>query len=337
MPNLGPEDRMTGSTWDRIDGLARLAPTPHNTQPFRVRPLDERNAEIVVIADRLLPREDHGNLYTASAFGILAETIRLAGLHHGLVVDVAPMDGIVPGTLHEQPRTVVGRIAIVGECKPSDQRGLLEARRTSRLPYRNSPAACDTVEALTVAAARHDHRFLAFDDAATVRWMMRRNVDAVIDNLQLDDERDEIRGWYRSGATPAIGDGLWVEPMNQPSWQLRVAFAAPRVFGLPGVRQVASARYLRTQRGTRHVALICGAFRTWPELTAAGRMLLELWLEMARHDVYMHPMGSMLTNPRHADAVARRFGVDDCWLALRFGYSDPPPRAPRLSTILTYE
>jgi hypothetical protein len=325
---------MTGSAWTQIDGLARLAPTPHNTQPFRIRPVDATHADIVLLAERLLPREDHGNLYMASAFGIMAETIRRAGLHHGLVVDVVAECNVVPGALHECSITVVGRAEITGRCTPRDQRALLEARRTSRLPYHDRRVPRETVEALAVTAARHGHRFLAFDDADTVRWTMRRNVGAVIDNLQLDDERDEIRGWYRTGATPSCGDGLWVEPMNQPAWELQAAFAAPRVFALPGVRQVASARYLRTQRGTRHVALVCGAFDTWPELVTAGRMLLDLWLEMARHGVYMHPMGSMLTNPRYAKAVAKRFGVGDCWLALRFGYSDPPPRAPRLRTIL---
>ena len=95
---------MTSSTWAQIDTLARLAPTPHNTQPFRIRPLDERHAELVVLANRLLPREDHGNLYMASAFGILAEAVRLAELHHGLVVRVLPSDGIAPATLHERPR-----------------------------------------------------------------------------------------------------------------------------------------------------------------------------------------------------------------------------------------
>jgi hypothetical protein len=35
--------------------------------------------------------------------------------------------------------------------------------------------------------------------------------------------------------------------------------------------------------------------------------------------------------------IARRFGVDDCWLVLRLGYSDVPPRAPRLESILLRE
>jgi hypothetical protein len=66
-------------------------------------------------------------------------------------------------------------------------------------------------------------------------------------------------------------------------------------------------------------------------------MLMAFWLEMAAHDVYMQPMGSMLTNAKYADAIARQFDVDDCWLVFRFGYSDVPPRAPRLRSIVERE
>ena len=114
----------------------------------------------------------------------------------------------------------------------------------------------------------------------------------------------------------------------------RAAFLAPKAFRWPGLRQFAVHRYLRTQRGTRYIALVCGAFQRWPDLYSAGRMLFDLWLEMARHDVYMQPMGSMLTNPVYSTEIARRFGVDDCWLVLRLGHSDAPPRAPRLESIL---
>jgi hypothetical protein len=42
----------------------------------------------------------------------------------------------------------------------------------------------------------------------------------------------------------------------------------------------------------------------------------------------------MLTNPAYAAAIADRFHVSNCWLAMRVGYSDAPPRAPRLESIL---
>ena len=61
---------------------------------------------------------------------------------------------------------------------------------------------------------------------------------------------------------------------------------------------------------------------------------MELWTEMAAHDVYMHPYGSTLTNPKHARIIGAKFGDDEGWLVFRFGYSDVPPAAPRLETLV---
>jgi hypothetical protein len=51
------------AVWEQISSLARWAPTPHNTQPFRLLPRDDRTADIVILTERMLPREDHGNRY----------------------------------------------------------------------------------------------------------------------------------------------------------------------------------------------------------------------------------------------------------------------------------
>jgi hypothetical protein len=55
--------------WESIASLARLAPTPHNTQPFRILPRSERTADLVAVTERFLPREDHGNLYVGVRSG----------------------------------------------------------------------------------------------------------------------------------------------------------------------------------------------------------------------------------------------------------------------------
>jgi hypothetical protein len=322
------------TVWESIASLARLAPTPHNTQPFRILPRDDETADLVALTDRFLPREDHGNLYVSSAFGIFCSTVERAARHHGYVLEAVPVPGIIPADITKSARATLGIATITNTCEPEPQFPLLDVRRTSRLPYHDRPIAFDALTAFERVAAEYGHRFLGYDDPSIVRWLLRLNAEAIIDNLTLDDEREEIRRWYRVGRTPEFGDGLWQEPMNQPGWELRAAFLAPNAFQWPGLRQFARHRYLQTQRGTRHIALVCGAFTTWTELTRAGRMLMDLWLEMARDDVYMQPMGSMLTNPKYSAEIARRFGVDDCWLVVRLGYSDPPPRAPRLESIL---
>lgn len=343
---------MYDRVWDRIGDVARLAPTPHNTQPFRIVPRGPRNADLVVVRDRLLPREDHGNLYMAAAFGIFATALEHAGRYVGrdVAIDVVPLVDVA--NLHAGARrVVVGRATLEepGPVDPAETRwtmrieprdgilALVESRRTSRLPYHDKPVLGASIAALAHVAGVYGHRFLAFDDQRLVRRVLRLNADAVIDNLQLGDERREIRGWYRYGDTPPDGDGLWERPMNQPAWELRSAFATPWLYMLPGFRQFARHRYLRTQEGTRHIGLLCGPFAEWPDLVHAGRMLMAFWLEMAAHDVYMQPMGSMLTNAKYVDAIARQFDVDDCWLVFRFGYSDVPPRAPRLRSIVERE
>jgi hypothetical protein len=321
--------------WQEIASLARLTPTPHNTQPFRIRPRAERAAELVLLTERLLPREDHGNLYVAASFGTFAASLERAARHFGHALTVTPAEQLDVAQLEKQgPEIVVGEAHITGSLPPEPAAELLDARRTSRLPYHDRAIEPSALAALSRICNEHEHRFLHYDDPLVVQPLLKLNAEAIIDNLQLADEREEIRGWHRLGKTPEFGDGLWQAPMNQPAWELWSAFAAPSAFKLPGLKGFAVRRYLLTQRGTRQVALFCGRFKAWPELYQAGRLLLELWLEMARHHVYMQPMGSMLTNPYYVAEIEKRFGVSDCWLVVRLGYSDVPPRAPRLERIV---
>ena len=260
---------MYDRVWDGIGDVARLAPTPHNTQPFRIVPRGPRNADLVVVRDRLLPREDHGNLYMAGAFGIFATTVEHAARYMGrdVAVDVVPLVDVA--NLHAGPRRVVVGRATLGEPAPVDPAetrwtmrleprdgllALLEARRTSRLPYHDQPVLGASTSALAYVAAVYGHRFLSFDDPRLVERILRLNADAVVDNLQLGDEREEIRGWYRYGETPdrrrrAVGAAD--EPAGVGAAQRRSRRRG--VYMLPGFRQF--ARRIATcapSVGTRH-------------------------------------------------------------------------------------
>ena len=81
---------MSREPWAAVAELARLAPTPHNTQPFRIRPLNASVAQLVILKERMLPVEDTDDLYVLSSFGIFAETLERAGRHFGLEIRVTP-------------------------------------------------------------------------------------------------------------------------------------------------------------------------------------------------------------------------------------------------------
>jgi hypothetical protein len=321
--------------WGELSELARLAPTPHNTQPFRIRPWNARVAQIVILRDRMLPVEDTGNRFVLASFGIFAETLECAGRHLGLEIRVTAYPEILPSVTEPgSGPLVLGLAEVVGRGAAEEQRSILEARRTSRLPYDGRLVRPEVLREFEQVAAKHGHQFESFAERAVVRDVLRRNATAQLENNLKTPELEELRRWVRIADTPAVGDGLWAGLMNQPRWEMRLALRCPRLFLLPGITSFASGRYLRTQAGTRHVALLRGPFGSWPDLVAAGRMLMRLWLAMTRRGVYMLPFGSMTTNARCNRYLRERFSADDIWFVLRFGYSAVPPKAPRLASVL---
>jgi hypothetical protein len=326
---------MSGDIWESIASLARYAPTPHNTQPFRIRPLSAKSAHLVILEERMLPVEDTGNLYVMASFGIFAETVERAGRHFGVDLYVTAYDCVQPEALGGgRGPVVIGRADIIGSTEPLNQGQILGARRTSRLPYAERKVPATVLAQFRAIARHHGHEFESFDDPAIVREVLSENVKALLRNNLKRAELDELRRWIRTAETPDQGDGLWAGPMNQPRWEMRLALAAPWLFVVPLIEGLTRLKYLRTQAGTRHVAIIRGPFRSWPELVGAGRMLMQLWLSMAEHDVYMLPFGSMITNARCHAYLKKKFSAGDIWFILRFGYSAVPPKAPRLASVL---
>jgi hypothetical protein len=329
----GPLD-MT-NVWERISELARFAPTPHNTQPYRLRPRSDGEAEIVLMPRRLLPVEDRENRYVYSALGIFAEAVVLAARAAGRTADVIP--GEYPGVLTlDANDTVVAHVVLRGETTASDEaaRMLLSSRRTSRLRYHPRRVDAAGQAKLVAIASSLGHRLKIESEPAKVASLLRQNAWAIIDNLQIRDDRREIQRWVRFGATPADGDGLWQKPLGQPAWELKLGFVVPWLFRLPLISHFAVWRFARTMLGTQHVALLSGPFRQWNDLIGAGTLLMRLWLEMASQGIYMHPFGSTLTNPTHARIIGERFGDSEGWLIFRLGYSEVPPASPRLPSVV---
>jgi hypothetical protein len=87
-------------------------------------------------------------------------------------------------------------------------------------------------------------------------------------------------------------------------------------------------------RGTRTVAWIQAPFKSFDDFINAGYAFNRVWLKMAENDVYLHPFGSVITNPNAHDKLREKFSIDESkelvWILLRIGYSEIPPRSLRL-------
>lgn len=326
---------MDFQTWREIIEYARWAPSPHNTQHWKFRLLDERRAVLLYDPARLLPVEDGAGRFMASAMGVLLETMSVAAAPLGLEVRATARN--VPLDASATQPSPFADLELVERSEPEPlDRELIRTRRTSRLPYDDRPVSPEMLDELSRAAEQFGHQFEHSNDPEEVAWVIGLNADTMFYDLSDDATRREIGSWTRYSQAEAKrhGDGLAAFAMLFPGWLMRLFFERHWLFLLPGLRQLCKWNYKRSMRGTRTVAWLSGKFQEQSDCLVAGRALARMWLIMTKQGVYLHPFGSVITNPRSHEAMKGHFANSQrrhpLWMLVRLGHNDEPPRALRL-------
>jgi hypothetical protein len=320
--------------WPQLVEDARWSPSPHNVQCWRVRPLDDLHAELLVDPARLLPETDPGGRFNTVGHGIFVESLAVAAAARGFRLEVEH-----DGRSVEALDAPFARLALVAaDVEAPLGVELLRARRTSRVPYDGRPVADAVVRELAEIAAASGHLLRHSTEPRLVADVLTLNEDTLFFDMTDPIARREVGGWLRFKADEAAArrDGFSPAALGFPGWLLRVFFRNHRLLETPGLRSVVRRLYRRTMRGTRTVAWIQGPFEEPVHWFAAGRLLQRLWLTMTARGVRLHPFGSIVTN---AAANARAHELLELepdggtfWLLMRLGHSAEPPRSHRLET-----
>jgi hypothetical protein len=324
--------------WDDVLESVRLYPSPHNSQPIKLRPLSDTTAAIFYDLDLGLPAESFGIPFAHVCAGVFLESLHVvaAGLGHDVVedLDTRPMDFSSAARLHPlgivtlQPRAV----------RPDDleRARVFRERRTSRRPYDDRLVPDAVVARGTAIAAVAGHTFRTTADPALVRQVVRVNQATLFSDLENDAVYDEIMTWLRFSRSSAAarGDGLSAEAMLMPGPLLHFAMRHRRLWRAPVVGAAIRTMYLSTMRGVRQLGWLEGPFARPADHIEAGRTFMRVWLALAAEHVHLHPFGTVITNPgshrTFADAVhADESGDRMAWMLFRFGYSRTPPVAHR--------
>jgi hypothetical protein len=75
------------AVWRQIVRTVRWYPSPHNSQPLRIRVVDELRAEIFYDMDRGLPAEPYGIPFGSVCAGIFLELFAITAHEMGFEVD----------------------------------------------------------------------------------------------------------------------------------------------------------------------------------------------------------------------------------------------------------
>jgi hypothetical protein len=169
-----------------------------------------------------------------------------------------------------------------------------------------------------------------------VDWVVKLNADTMFFDMSEPVARDEVASWMRFSMKEARrrADGLAAYAMHFNGLLMKLFVKANWAFRLPGIYQFVRRTYVRGMRGTATVAWVSGPFEKQADWDNAGRMMARLWLTMTKHGVYLHPFGSVITNPKAHALMADHFKSTtrqhDLWMLVRLGYSETPPKAQRL-------
>jgi nitroreductase len=322
------------TVWTELVEDARYAPSPHNIQPWRVHPRSDREADLEVPVERLLPVGDPEGRFLTATVGIFLEALDVAAAARGLALRYEPLYPQLGA--HAAELSLAARMRL--EPRGDEQApavGLLQRRRTARGRYDGRPAPETVLAELSGIAASfgHDARFTS--DPGLVDWIVALNADTLFDDLSNDDSRAEVAGWthFTNREAERAGDGFSPTCLGFAGLLLRLLFRYHRLCEPAPVRALLRRLYLRGTGGAATVGWIAGPWSTPAEQLDAGRMLMRLWLALTAHGLYLHPFGSVITNPASHARLAERLGADEehgeIWLLLRVGYCSEPPRSAR--------
>lgn len=304
--------------------FAALAPSVHNTQPWRfvARP---GSLEIHLDPERALEYLDPRGRQMYLSCGIAIEFARLAirSLGSACTVRLLPdagQEGLVA-------KLVIG---FHEPTTPAEQR-LIDAvprRYTDRGPYGEEPVSRLALQHMREAASERRCWLRVLDQPddrlAAIRLLETAEAAEVTD----DTYREEIERWQRSGPSR---DGIPVDRLGEWDAQHRVSDLPLRDFTGRGIHPVPGAGTPPTVE--RDTMVLLGSDRDDPlSWLQAGRALADVLLVLTDDELVSQPLGPALDLPSTRAQLRRELGlVGFPQMMLRVGHGLRAPVTGRRS------
>jgi len=198
-----------------IVAAAILAPSSHNSQPWRFR-LAAHRIDLWADRTRALPVNDPDDRELLLSCGAALFNLRVASARHGLAASVV----LQPDAAHPD---LLARVALAPTPHEGPLAALFDAiarRRTVRTPFHADPPPPPVRQAMVAAASAEGARLDVLDDAA------RRHAAALLvaegDTLQWGhpEWRRELAAWMHPASA---GDGLVVPRLAAPVARVMVS------------------------------------------------------------------------------------------------------------------
>jgi len=326
--------------WKTLLETARYAPSPHNVQPWRLRILSDETADLFIEKGRTLPKEDPTGSFIILTMGLFIEALTVVAANQSLKLSFqlckSPSE-FTPQHIEKAEDELLPFARLTLENGSDDQErydnSLFLTRRTSRVSYLPEPVPDQAVEALSDIARAWGQTYQQVTEPETIEQILKRNIEAVFDDLNAPQYHDEIVEWFRFTDRSALRtrDGLDYRCMNSSRISFWLAARLPQLLQFPLSRALLKNIYRRQLGHVPTIGMLAGPFWEPERVFETGRFLMRFWLELAKRDLYIHPYGNLVTNKAAAEWSLEKLRVPHIWLIFRIGFSNAPPRSFRRS------
>jgi nitroreductase len=326
------------SVWTTLLETARYAPSPHNVQPWRLRILSDQTGDLFIEKRRTLPKEDLTGSFIILSMGIFIEALSIVAENASYKLTFQlrkSLSEFTPEHITKAEGELLPFARLNLEKASADPNGyshsLFLTRRTSRISYLPDLMPHEAVAALSELARAWGQTFTQVTLPDTIEQILRRNIEAVFEDLNVPPYHDEIVDWFRftDRSSRATRDGLDYRCMNSARSSFWLAARLPQLLQLPLTRSLLLNVYRRQLGHVPAIGMLAGPFWEPESAFEAGRFLLRFWLELAKRDLYIHPFGNLVTNKAAAEWCRQLLGLPHIWLMFKIGYSKAPPRSYR--------
>lgn len=331
-------DNEDAKIWMELVDYARWTPSPHNIQPWKLKIISKTEADLLYDPSRLLIHTDPSSCFTIVGLSMFIESLNIAAnaIGYELVTEHEQEERLDYET-KEMKRFAKLKL-IEKKVAITIDRELIKQRKTSRLHYNGKAIDSETITSLIQLSQQYNQTLVHTAENEMVDFCLQLNRETLFYDLDDDKSREELSKWIRTTDKEAAikKDGLWNRCMRFPGRIMHNFFFHHQRFHAKWKRKILGKVYLHSMKGTANVAWISSKFENRSDWVNAGKMLQNLWLTMAKYNIYMHPFGSVITNPnaykKFIDKINYNVNGEKIWLLLRLGYSDDPPRSYRLES-----
>ena len=326
--------------WTELLETAVHAPSPHNVQPWRVRINSETVAELLIEKRRTLPKEDVTGSFMILTMGLFIEALSILAanrgyhLRHELLQQLSQFASqAIERTNSELLPFAKLYLEVDNKINGKVPESLFLTRRTSRISLRPDPVPTKAVQALSSLASEFGQRYEQITDPQLIEKILDCDCEALFEDLNMPAYHDEIVEWFRftDRSSRKNRDGLDYRCMNASRTSFWMIARLPQLLQFPLTRPLFKKAYRKQIGVVPTLGMFAGPFWEPENAFPTGRFLMRAWLELARHDLFIHPYGNLVTNQRAATWLVNETGLEKVWLIFKIGYSNQPPKSYRRS------